>query len=88
MSQTYICTKCGFRGDAKRITKGTFKIELILWACLLLPGLLYALWRIFSRSWVCRECGGKAVLLDSPSGSFVLKKFPVPPKSKISPNSD
>jgi hypothetical protein len=40
-----ICPTCQYHGDAVEIPKGTKKTEILLWCCLLLPGLLYTLWR-------------------------------------------
>lgn len=51
------CRNCGTVGRPKRITKGSFLIELILWLCFLLPGLIYSIWRITTRYGVCPSCG-------------------------------
>ena len=40
-----ICPSCHYVGESKEIAKGSRKIEITLWCCLLLPGMLYTLWR-------------------------------------------
>jgi hypothetical protein len=51
-----LCTKCGYIGNDKRITKGSFLLELLLWLAALLPGLVYSIWRFTSRYKACPEC--------------------------------
>jgi len=49
MAADFICANCGHLGDEKQVTKGSFGIEVILWLCFLIPGLIYSLWRLSSR---------------------------------------
>lgn len=64
-----ICTKCGTAGSPKKVTKGSILIELVLWICLLVPGLIYSIWRMTSKQRVCRACGSPEIVpLDSPIG--------------------
>lgn len=51
------CPECGYEGKPSTVTRGSFAIELILWLCYLLPGLIYSLWRLSTRRYVCRQCG-------------------------------
>ena len=39
-----ICSTCGTVGKPKTVTRGSFFLEIILWLCLLLPGVLYTVW--------------------------------------------
>ena len=39
------CPHCGVTGMPRKVTKGSFGIELILWLFFLLPGLIYSVWR-------------------------------------------
>ena len=50
------CPNCGYEGKAKRYTKGSLLVEIILWLCFLLPGFLYSCWRLSTRYWGCPEC--------------------------------
>ncbi|VAX25283.1 hypothetical protein MNBD_NITROSPINAE02-648 [hydrothermal vent metagenome] len=45
----YVRTVCGTKGHPKSIVKGSFLIEIFLWLFLILPGLIYTVWRITSR---------------------------------------
>lgn len=40
-----ICPTCQYVGEPENIAKGSRKIEIVLWCCLVLPGLLYTMWR-------------------------------------------
>jgi len=55
------CTNCKFTGSAKLFTPGSLAIEIVLWLCFLIPGLIYSLWRHSVRYWGCPECGWKYV---------------------------
>ena len=65
-----ICTQCGAVGKPKTTTPGHFLVELILWLCFLLPGLIYSVWRLSARRPTCRTCGAirSLVPLQSPRG--------------------
>ncbi len=56
------CPNCNYEGKAKSETPGYFLIELILWACFLLPGFIYSIWRLCSRQDVCSACGWKNIV--------------------------
>jgi hypothetical protein len=61
------CTSCGHEGPGKTRTRGSILIEIILWLCFLIPGLIYTVWRHASRHKVCGSCGsGTLIKPDSP----------------------
>jgi hypothetical protein len=67
------CTLCGTVDYPRRLTKGSLLIEVVLWLCFLVPGLLYSLWRMTSRYDGCRTCNAAAVVpLTSPVGRNAL----------------
>lgn len=69
-----ICSHCGSVGTPKRHMKGSIIIELFLWLMMLLPGLLYSLWRLTTVSRVCRTCGSPALVpVDSPRGRALAR---------------
>ena len=64
-----ICTRCGSIGKPKTVTSGSFLIEIVLWCFMILPGILYTLWRLTTRRKACRSCGASdLVSVDSPIG--------------------
>lgn len=64
-----ICTVCGEAGSTKTVTAGSILIEIVLWMCFLIPGLIYSIWRLTTRRKVCRSCGAaQLVRVDSPAG--------------------
>lgn len=68
------CPVCGTVAKPKRHTKGAFIIEVFLWLMLIVPGFVYSLWRITSRTWVCSVCGSDQIVpVDSPRARAALK---------------
>lgn len=78
MAKTLICSACGTVGKSKTETRGSFFIEIVLWLCFLIPGLIYTIWRLTTKRQVCRACNGQEMLpLDTPGGKATAAKFGV-----------
>ncbi|HDH00661.1 MAG TPA: hypothetical protein ENG80_02490 [Nitrospirae bacterium] len=76
MKKEIICPSCGYRGIAKRMTKGYLAIEIILWMMFIVPGLIYSIWRETSRYQGCPKCGaGNLVPADSPRGIKLIDEY-------------
>ena len=76
MSQSGICSNCGYVGQAKKITKGSILIEIVLWLCFLIPGLIYSIWRLTSKHLACPKCGAQNLVpLDSPRGKKLQQEL-------------
>ena len=61
------CTACGHEGECETKTRGSMAIEIVLWLCFIIPGLIYSLWRQGSRTPVCASRGSTALVPpDSP----------------------
>ena len=56
------CTTCGHEGPGKTKTRGSTLIEVILWLCFLVPGLIYSVWRLGSKYKACTSCGGTTLV--------------------------
>ncbi len=50
------CPNCKYEGQGKFITKGSFGMEVILWLFLIVPGLIYSVWRLSNKKWTCPQC--------------------------------
>ncbi len=75
MAQEKIYKDCGYKGTPVKITKGSILVELALWCCFLVPGVLYSLWRVDTRYDSCPLCGGATMIpLDSPQGRKLEKE--------------
>ena len=72
MSEEVVCTSCGYVGEPRTITKGSMGVEIILWLCFLIPGLIYSVWRLSSRQDGCPSCGQTALI---PRASPMAQKF-------------
>lgn len=71
-----ICTECGTAGKPKRVTRGSILIEIILWLCFLIPGLIYSVWRLTTRHDACGACGSRNMVpLSSPRGKKLAADF-------------
>jgi len=71
-----ICSNCGTVGRPKLKTQGSFVIEVFLWLMLLIPGIIYTLWRATSQQKVCPVCGApNMVPLNTPIGKKLQLQF-------------
>lgn len=53
-----ICLDCFKEARPKKTMAGSFLIELILWFFLIIPGLIYTIWRNTSGlKYLCKTCG-------------------------------
>jgi hypothetical protein len=70
-----VCTRCHNIDISKTKTNGSFLIEVLLWLCFIVPGLIYSLWRLSSKKEVCRSCGSQdLVSLNSPRGNSIVMR--------------
>ena len=67
----FYCKTCGTIDVPKRDTKGMFLIEIILWLCFIIPGVIYSLWRVSSRRNICPACGSAELI--SPDSPIALQ---------------
>ena len=59
----YQCPNCKNKfARKKRYAKGSFLIELFLWCCFVVPGLVYSIWRQCSYYYGCPYCEWKYVI--------------------------
>lgn len=71
-----ICQNCGTRGEPKTITKGSIAIEIVLWICFIIPGLIYSIWRLTSKQQGCPSCGQPGMIgVDTPNGRALAEKL-------------
>ena len=73
---SHICSDCGSVCKPKKITKGSFLIEILLWLFLLLPGIVYTLWRVTTKYSGCDTCGSKNIVPTStPRGIQLMNQY-------------
>ena len=53
---TYVCRQCAYTGKPEMFKKGTLKMEIILWCCLIIPGIIYSIWRRVGATPICPKC--------------------------------
>jgi hypothetical protein len=71
--KSLVCRSCGTVNNGRLVTRGSFVIEIILWICFLLPGLVYSIWRYNTQFTACNACGGKEMIpVDSPIGRQIV----------------
>ena len=69
------CPNCGTVGRPKKVTRGSFLIELFLWLMFIVPGLIYSIWRLSTRASVCPACGAPNMIpTDSPKARAAIGK--------------
>lgn len=73
-SKKMICKECGHTGKLIKQHKGSFLIEIVLWCCFIIPGIIYSLWRSTNRFYQCPECLSQRVIpLNSPEAEKITK---------------
>jgi hypothetical protein len=71
-----VCTTCHFIGNPKKITKGSFFIELILYLFMIVPGLIYSIWRLTTKQLVCPACKNPTMIpITTPVGKELIEKI-------------
>lgn len=71
--KSWVCKACGYVGEAKSAVRGSLGIEIILWLCFIIPGLIYTVWRRGSEFNSCPTCGGNQMIpADSPIGKKII----------------
>jgi ribosomal protein S27AE len=69
------CQNCGTVARPRTRVRGSFLIEVFLWLCLIIPGVVYSLWRVTTKEKVCPQCGaGQMIPLDSPRAKAALER--------------
>jgi hypothetical protein len=73
-----VCKQCGTVDSPASKTPGSILIEIILWLCFLVPGLIYSIWRHTRRHDVCRACGSaELVPVNTPLGRQMVASLGV-----------
>ena len=56
------CPNCGYTGKGQGMIEGSTWLELFLWILLIVPGLIYSIWRWTCGQYTgCPKCGWKYV---------------------------
>jgi hypothetical protein len=73
LENAYICGDCmELSRRTKRKVPGSIIIELILWCCILVPGLVYSIWRHTAIKRVCLHCGKDSLVrMNTPRGKMI-----------------
>jgi hypothetical protein len=73
---TMVCPTCGTRGEPKTITRGSLGMEIILWICFIVPGLIYSMWRLTTKQKGCPSCGAPGMIgVNTPMGKTLIGKM-------------
>jgi len=74
--KNFVCSNCGYIGKQKTYTKGSFIIELFLWLMLIVPGIIYSLWRLTTKFKACPKCRAPNMIpIDTPRGQQLSEQF-------------
>jgi hypothetical protein len=71
-----ICPHCGTRGEPVTIARGNMAIEIVLWLCFIIPGIIYSLWRLTTKIRACPSCRAEGMVpVTSPRGRELLARY-------------
>lgn len=72
---TKICKQCGTLNETGDSLPGSGWIELVLWLCYIVPGLVYSIWRRTKRNAACAACSSRELVqVGTPVGSQLLQQ--------------
>lgn len=66
------CKDCGCVGNALKKKPGSLLIEVILWLWMIVPGLIYTVWRINAGKPACSSCGSRNII---PANSPIARRL-------------
>lgn len=81
--EKFICGECNSALEFDKSKRGSRIIEMILWSTLVIPGLIYSIWRKSTRKKICYYCGSDFVFPDSLEAKNLLKSIEKKPKSNF-----
>jgi hypothetical protein len=68
------CPACGTLAVPKQARRGSLGVEVVLWLLLLVPGLIYSVWRLSGDTNTCPACGARTLIpADSPVAVRMLQ---------------
>ena len=69
----HVCRSCRSSMTPKMKTSGSILIEIILWLFLIVPGLIYSIWRLTTRRPSCSVCGSDDIIpVCTPEGHKIV----------------
>lgn len=73
-AKTNYCLQCGSKfAKPKTKTRGSLIMEVFLWLLLLIPGLIYSIWRMTTRYKVCPVCKATQIIpTNSPAAQAAM----------------
>lgn len=75
MASDAVCTNCGYHGPATYASKGSCLLELVLWMLMIVPGIIYTVWRRTAVPVVCPRCGSARLIPDNtPEAARILER--------------
>lgn len=77
MADQYLCLACGTVAVPRLRNRGNSALEIILWP-LIIPGIIYSVWRLFRKERLCRACRAiNPIPLNSPIAQQYLAGRPM-----------
>lgn len=71
-----ICVECGHSGKPVTRVPGSIVLELILWLCFVVPGMIYSVWRHNKKFKACAVCGASHLIpINSPKGRRLYAEY-------------
>lgn len=52
----YVCSSCSYKDKPIIYKRGSGTLEIVLWICGIIPGILYTAWRNYTAIMVCPNC--------------------------------
>ena len=73
-TQKMFCMNCGHEDSISSKMRGSDGIELVLWLCYIVPGIIYSIWRRGKKETTCKICGSTNLIPSSSPMAIAQKK--------------
>jgi hypothetical protein len=72
----FVCQNCGATAKKKNIIyPGSGWITFVLVLVIIIPGVIYQLWRMSKKRNACAQCGGNMLPVKTPLGREIVTRF-------------
>ena len=70
-----VCTNCLHKGSPKREVAGSFLIEIVLYLFMIVPGIIYTIWRNTGGvSYRCKKCKSTELMSEKDFNDMIERK--------------
>lgn len=74
-NKKYICMECGCQREPIVAKRGLLIVEIFMWLCYIVPGVIYSLWRRVRKQLLCPNCRAPSIELTSSTRVMKMRRL-------------